>query len=69
MLRLPLPLEYRGWSVSKDIYCGYSGIGPDYDADWLGEETGWQDNGQKVWGATLPDLYYEIDIWFEENAK
>ena len=68
MLRLTLPITYRGWSVHHD-FVGYSAISDNYDADWMGEEIGWEDNGERVWASSLPSLYYEIDIKIEEGAK
>lgn len=68
MLQIPQPLTYRGWDIHHD-FVGYSAISSDFDADWLGEELGWQDNGLSVWAPTLRDLYYEIDIHIEESAK
>jgi hypothetical protein len=67
-MQIPLPITYRGWSVHHD-FVGYGAYSDNYDADWLGEELGWQDNGERVWAPSLPDLYYEIDIKIEEGAK
>ena len=59
--------EYRGWSVAWD-YGACSATGPNYDASWEGEEDGWVDNGERVSARTLPDLYIEVDAYFEEHA-
>lgn len=67
-MQIPLPITYRGWSVHHD-FVGYGAYSDNYDADWLGEELGWQDNGERVWAPSLPALYYEIDIKIEEGAK
>lgn len=68
MIQIPMPLHYRGWHIHYEIV-GFGATSDNYDADWLGEELGWQDNGQRVWAPTLRDVYYEIDVWIEENAK
>jgi len=62
-------ITYRGWTINPCEWInGFDGVGPDYDASWEGEEDGWVDNGQRVWGKDLEDVKNEIDIWFEENA-
>lgn len=60
--------EWKGWSISWD-YGEWEAIGPNYDASWEGEETGWVDNGERVYASTLLDLGCEIMAYIKENSK
>jgi len=58
---------YRGWLIDYDPKpiparnFDWSATHPDYDAEWLGEEDGWHDNGLKCFAASRDDLCAEID--------
>jgi hypothetical protein len=62
------PETYRGWTISWD-YGQYWAVSPDYDASYEGEEDGWVDNGQRVSGRTIDEVYAEVDEWFAENGQ
>ena len=58
---------YRGWTIRYEAWARcYMATGPDYDADWLGEEEGWQSNGQCVEADSLPRIYEAIDDFLLE---
>jgi hypothetical protein len=59
---------YRGWSISWE-YGSWEAISDNYDASWEGEEDGWVDNGERVWGNTLTDLIIEIDEYESNRAS
>jgi hypothetical protein len=64
---------YRGWTICydptpiPDRQFDYSATGPNYDAEWGGDEDGWVSNGEQVWAGSYEDLLVEIDAWFEDN--
>jgi hypothetical protein len=59
---------YRGWTIRYEKWARcFVATGPDYDADWLGEEDGWQSNGQYVEADSLPNIYNAIDDFEEEQ--
>ena len=59
--------SYRGWRITLEMDDWWYAWSPNYDASWEGEEDGWVDNGEKVSGRTLEEVYVAIDDWFEEN--
>jgi hypothetical protein len=63
----PAP-TYRGWSISWD-YGRFTATGPNYEASWEGEETGWIPTGGAVEARTREDLLMEIDAWIEEHPE
>lgn len=62
------PETYRGWSITWD-YGQFTAVSPDYDASYEGEEDGWVDNGQRVFGRTYDEVCAEVDEWFAENGQ
>ena len=65
---------YRGWTIHYDPppipvrSFDWSATHPDYDAEYLGEEDGWQDNGLKASAGTFEELCAEIDAIEAERA-
>ena len=51
---------YRDWTVSWD-YGYYEAVHDSYDAEWLGEEDGWQDNGMRLFDAFFHEMVKNID--------
>jgi hypothetical protein len=64
-----IPSLYRGWSISQGPDDCYYGTGPNYEADWQGEEDGFVGNGEQCSGGTWDDLKDEIDTWIEEHPE
>lgn len=63
-----LPSTYRGWAIHYEDWARcYEATGPDYDADWRGEEDGWEDNGHRVQADSLRGIYAEIDAFYDDN--
>ena len=68
-------MTHRGWRISYDPppipvrTFDWTATHPDYDAEWLGEEDGWQDNGLKVNAPTYAELLAEIDAAIEEDEQ
>jgi len=64
---------YRGWAISYDPppipirSFDWTATGPDFDADYQGEEDGFVGNGQQVSAGSRDALIVEVDAWFEEN--
>jgi hypothetical protein len=69
------PEPYRGWKISFDPppipvrSFDWSATHPDYDAEWLGEEDGWQDNGLSVRAESYEELCALIDEKEAELAE
>jgi hypothetical protein len=65
---------YRGWTIHYDPppiptrAFDWHAVHPDYDAEWLGEEDGWQDNGLKACASSYEALCAEIDTIEDERA-
>lgn len=59
--------KHRGWSIEQGPDDHYYAFGPDYDADWQGEETGYVGNGQSACAPTYDALIEGIDAWFERQ--
>lgn len=63
-----LPSTYRGWTIHYEGWARcYEATGPDYDADWRGEEDGWEDNGHRVQADSLRGIYAEIDAFYDDD--
>lgn len=63
-----LPTTYRGWTIHYEDWARcYEAVGPNYDAEWLGEEDGWEDNGHRVQAASLRGIYAEIDAFYGDD--
>lgn len=66
---------YRGWTVHYDPppipvrEFDWSATHSNYDAEWLGEEDGWQDNGLKVSAGSYEALCAAIDEKEAEMAE
>ena len=58
--------KYRGWLIEQNYSDEWEATGPNYDASYEGEETGWVSNGESVRAHTLEDLKEEIDHFEEE---
>jgi len=54
------PDHYRNWRLDFE-YGRHTAVHENYDAEWLGEEDGWQDNGLRLDARTLAELIIEID--------
>lgn len=64
----PTPDTYHGWTISRGRWPEpeWSATGPDYDASYEGEETGWVDNGEKADAPSREALIAEIDAILDE---
>lgn len=63
-----LPSTYRGWTIHYEDWARcYEATGPGYDADWRGEEDGWEDNGHRVQADSLRGIYAEIDAFYDDD--
>jgi hypothetical protein len=63
------PDTYRGWPISPpDRFSPWTATGPDFDANYQGEEDGWVGNGYSAWAWTREALIAEIDAWLEDQA-
>lgn len=58
---------YKGWQITFDMppipdrRFDWSATGPNYDADWKGEEDGWVATGGIVHAATYEELLVAIE--------
>lgn len=74
MSELTVADTYRGWAIHYDPppipirSFDWTATGPDFDADYQGEEDGFVGNGQQVSAPTRDALVAEIDAWFEEQS-
>lgn len=62
------PDIYRGWSITFE-YGNFYAFGPNYEASWEGEESGWVGNSETACARTRDGVIAEIDTWFEENQQ
>lgn len=51
---------YRGWTIDWE-YGYFTAVHDNYDAEYVGPEDGWVDNGLRASARTLADLLMEID--------
>lgn len=58
--------DFPRWHIEFE-YGYWTAIHENYDAEWLGEEDGWQDNGLRVSARTLDGLREEMQALAEER--
>ena len=58
---------YREWSIEQGPDGCFYAYGPNYDASWEDDETGFAGSGGSVEAATYDEIKFEIDAWIEEN--
>lgn len=59
--------RYKGWVIEFE-YGWYTGVGPNFEGDYQGEEQGWVGNGEMVSARTIADVRIEIDAKLAEVA-